>query len=187
MSVAAFDQELIERRRQGLMHSFGPLVMDALKNPVVIEIMLNDDGKLWIESLGEMAHVGEMAPDDALAVLSQVSSALDGQLSKEDPFVEGELVLLNGERFEGVAPPVSERAMFAIRKKALDLHAGGLLPSQRAELRPGRDPSAGDSLPPQHPRGRRHRLGQDDVLQCHAGRAGSAHARGPHADPRRHA
>lgn len=119
MSVAAFDQELIDRRRQGLMHSFGPIVMAALKDPDVIEIMLNDDGKLWVESLGEMAHVGEMTPDDALAVLSQVSSALDGEMSKEDPFVEGELVLLNGERFEGVAPPVSERAMFAIRKKAL--------------------------------------------------------------------
>lgn len=140
MSVAAFDQDLVDRRRLGLMHSFGPIVMDALKNPDVIEVMLNDDGKLWIESLGEMTHVGDIGADDALAILNQVSSALDGELTKEDPFVEGELVLLNGERFEGVAPPVTERASFAIRKKALriftlnDYVRAGVLTFAQAEL-----------------------------------------------------
>ncbi|ART61505.1 P-type conjugative transfer ATPase TrbB (plasmid) [Acidovorax carolinensis] len=112
------DQELIERRRKALIYAFGETVMNALADPDVVEVMLNDDGRLWIESRGEMKHVGNIAADDAMAILSQVSSALNGELSKQAPFVEGELVLLNGERFEGVAPPVVERAIFAVRKKA---------------------------------------------------------------------
>jgi len=113
------DDDLVARRREALVYAFGPVVMNALADPDVVEVMLNCDGKLWVESLGDMRHVSNMRADDAMAILSQVSSALNGELSKEDPFVEGELVLLNGERFEGVAPPVVESSIFAIRKKAL--------------------------------------------------------------------
>ncbi|RWA45646.1 hypothetical protein AU476_01020 [Cupriavidus sp. UYMSc13B] len=55
------DAELTERRRQALVYAFGPIVMDALADPDVIEIMLNDDGSLWIESLGEMKQMGSMS------------------------------------------------------------------------------------------------------------------------------
>lgn len=109
--------ELKERSLDGLRYALGPKVLAALADPDVVEVMLNDDGTLWVESLGAMDHVGEIGPDDAMAILNQVSSALNGEVSKEDPFVEGELPL-NGERFEGIAPPVAERAIFAIRKKA---------------------------------------------------------------------
>lgn len=120
MTPNELDNELTARRREALVYAFGRVVMDALADPDCIEIMLNDDGKLWIESGGEMRHVGEISANDAIAILNQVSSALDGEvLSKQNPFVEGELVLLSGERFEGVAPPVVERAIFAIRKRAL--------------------------------------------------------------------
>lgn len=116
------DDELAARRREALAYAFGEKVMGALADPDVVEVMLNDDGTLWVEALGEMTHVGDIAPSDAMAILSQVSSALNGELSKQCPFVEGELVLLNGERFEGVAPPVAERALFTIRKKATKVY-----------------------------------------------------------------
>ena len=38
--------------RETLAYNCGPLFMDALKNPEVIEIMLNPDGMLWIERYG---------------------------------------------------------------------------------------------------------------------------------------
>lgn len=109
--------ELDERRLKALRYALGPVVLRALDDPDVVEIMLNDDGKLWIESLGKMTHSGDIQASDAMAILNQVSSELKGELSKENPFVEGELPL-NGERFEGIAPPVVERPIFAIRKKA---------------------------------------------------------------------
>lgn len=109
--------ELDERRLAALRYALGPVVLNALDDPDVVEIMLNDDGKLWIESLGKMTHAGNITPNDGMAILNQVSSALNGEISKENPLVEGELPL-NGERFEGISPPVTEQAIFAIRKKA---------------------------------------------------------------------
>jgi P-type conjugative transfer ATPase TrbB len=108
--------------RRGLVHSFGPKVMAALQDPDVVEIMLNDDGSLWIEAKGLMRRVGEISHDDAMAILAQVSDALNGEFSRERPIVEGELVLMNGERFEGVGTPVAEHPIFAIRKKAITLY-----------------------------------------------------------------
>lgn len=110
-------EELKDRRLEGLRVAFGGLVMQALEDPDVVEVMLNDDSSLWVEKHGEMTCVGTISVDDGMAILRQVSSALDQELSKEDPFVEGELPL-DGSRFEGISPPVVERPVFAIRKKA---------------------------------------------------------------------
>lgn len=115
--VASVEDELRERRLNGLRHALGERVLTALADQDVVEVMLNDDGSLWVESLGKMECVGEISANDGMAILNQVSSALDGQLTKQDPLVEGELPL-DGERFEGIAPPVVERPVFAIRKKA---------------------------------------------------------------------
>jgi len=109
--------DLDERRLVALRYALGEVVLNALDDPDVVEIMLNDDGSLWIESLGKMTKAGSIKPQDAMAILNQVSSSLNGQLSREDPFVEGELPL-NGERFTGIAPPIVDQASFTIRKKA---------------------------------------------------------------------
>lgn len=136
--------EQLEQRnselRKALVHSFGPAVMSALQDPEVVEVMLNDDGSLWVEAGGYMKRVGEISHDDGMAILAQVSDALNGELSREQPIVEGELVLLNGERFQGVSPPVSENPVFTIRKKATKLYKladyirSGTLSFAQAEL-----------------------------------------------------
>ena len=49
--------------RETLAYNCGPLFMDALKNPEVIEIMLNPDGMLWIERYGQdQEPIGTMEP-----------------------------------------------------------------------------------------------------------------------------
>lgn len=116
----ANQQELKQRRLKALEYALGTLVMDALRDPHVVEVMLNDDGSLWIEKNGEMKRVGEISAHDGMAILNQVSTALNDELTIENPFVEGELPL-DGSRFEGVAPPVVERPIFAIRKKATQI------------------------------------------------------------------
>lgn len=109
--------EIDARKLAALRYALGPIVLEALADPDVVEVMLNDDGKLWIESLGKMKHADDVSPDKAIDILNQVSSSLNGEISQKNPLVEGELPL-NGERFEGIAPPVVERGIFAIRKKA---------------------------------------------------------------------
>lgn len=117
----ATKEELVDRRLDGLRFALGDLVLAALDDPDVVEVMLNDDGSLWVEKFGSMVRVGSLSADDGMAILSQVSSALNDELTKQNPFVEGELPL-DGSRFEGVAPPVTEFPIFAIRKKATRIY-----------------------------------------------------------------
>ena len=131
--------EIDARKLAALRYALGPIVLEALADPDVVEVMLNDDGKLWIESLGKMKHADDVSPDKAIDILNQVSSSLNGEISQKNPLVEGELPL-NGERFEGIAPPVVERGIFAIRKKAgkifplVDYVRTGVLSFAQSEL-----------------------------------------------------
>lgn len=114
--------EIAQRKRQALSHALGEPVMSALADPQVVEVMLNDDGSLWVERLGDsLRQVGSIGPDDAMTILNVVADAVGEVVSKELPFVEGELLLLDGERFMGIAPPVAKQGIFAIRKKATQI------------------------------------------------------------------
>lgn len=95
----------------------GSVIVNALSDPEVVEIMVNPDGKIWIERFGSMAHSGQLAPLDARTVVRLVASALDQVATAENPLIEGELPL-DGSRFEGVFPPVASAPSFTIRKKA---------------------------------------------------------------------
>ncbi len=109
--------ELDKRRLEALRFALGPVVLAALDDPDVVEVMLNDDGLLFIDSIGEMQEAGRIEPDDAMAILNQVSSALNHELGPKNPSVAGELPL-KGERFQGIIPPNVAAATFSIRKKA---------------------------------------------------------------------
>lgn len=104
--------------RETLAYNCGPLFMDALKNPEVIEIMLNPDGMLWIERYGQdQEPIGTMEPVRSRAVLSLVASALDLTVNDHSPIIEGEFPL-DGSRFEATFPPIVSAPSFSLRKKA---------------------------------------------------------------------
>ena len=42
-----------QRRRDMLRSALGSPISEALKDPAVIEIMVNPDGKLWLDRLGQ--------------------------------------------------------------------------------------------------------------------------------------
>ncbi len=107
------------RLLEGLRYACGPLFMNALEAPEVIEIMLNPDGSLWIERYGQdHERIGEIALAQSRLILSQVASALELTVNAEHPIVEGEFPL-DGSRFEGTFPPiVGPGPSFSLRKKA---------------------------------------------------------------------
>lgn len=111
-----------DRLVNNLLHNMGPVIVSALEDKKVVEIMVNPDGKLWIERLGEeMLPVGTISSNQTAMIISLVASALDTTVTKDSPIVEGELPKaspLNGGRFEGLFPPVVLAASFTIRKKA---------------------------------------------------------------------
>lgn len=107
------------RLADSLAFNCGPVIMDAVRDPDVLEIMLNPDGKIWIEKYGkDQECVGELPIAQSKVLLSLVASALDLVVDAQNPVVEGSFPL-DGSRFEGTFPPiVGPGASFSMRKKA---------------------------------------------------------------------
>lgn len=120
MSVA----EAMDRRRAMLRTAMGPAIAAALTDSEVIEVMVNPDGMLRIDRLGEgrcdTGIVLEAAQTERIIRL--VASHARTEVHGAAPIVSAELPPLAdglaGERFEGLLPPVSTAPCFAIRKPA---------------------------------------------------------------------
>lgn len=101
-----------------LQEALGDQLCVALDDATVVEIMLNPDGRLFIERLGHgVAPAGEMAAAAAEIVIGSVAHALQSEADDEQPIVSGELPI-GGHRFEGLLPPVVSGPTFTIRRRA---------------------------------------------------------------------
>ena len=108
-----------ERQMESLRRTLGDDILGFLNDPAIIEIMLNQDGRIWVDVLGgDMEPRSAMDPVRAKMVIETVASMLDTSITKENPIISGELPL-DGSRFEAQIPPIVEAPTFAIRKKAL--------------------------------------------------------------------
>lgn len=133
-----FQQRVIKK----LERELGNDIMQALRDPEVIEIMLNSDGYLWIEKMGEpMQKLGIFSDANARALMGTIASFLETTVTLEKPILECELPI-DGSRFAGVMPPVVAHPTFTIRKKAVSiftlqdyLENGILSPEQVEALR----------------------------------------------------
>nr|WP_205938899.1 P-type conjugative transfer ATPase TrbB [Rhizobium leguminosarum] len=101
-----------------LQEALGDQLCFALEDATVVEIMLNPDGKLFIERLGHgVAPAGEMSSAAAEMVIGTVAHALQSEVDTEQPIISGELPI-GGHRFEGLLPPVVAKPAFTIRRRA---------------------------------------------------------------------
>ena len=111
----------IERSRrisEKLERELGTLVFACLSEPDVLDIILNPDGVLWVERLGEAPQrLGEMPTYQAEALIATVASEMRTTVTAEAPILECELPL-DGSRFSAVIPPVVSAPCFAIRRRA---------------------------------------------------------------------
>ena len=114
-------------------------ILGALHDPRTVEIMLNADGKLWQERLGEtMRCIGTLRGTQAQAIVKIVAGYHGRELTRNNPTLECEFPL-DGSRFAGQVPPVVSAAVFAIRKKAVsvftldDYVASGIMTSGQSE------------------------------------------------------
>ncbi len=101
-----------------LQEALGDQLCVALDDQSVVEIMLNPDGKLFVERLGHgMAAAGEMSAAAAEIVIGSVAHALNSEADDTQPIISGELPI-GGHRFEGLLPPVVKAPSFTIRRRA---------------------------------------------------------------------
>lgn len=112
-------QEAQGRRRQMLRTAFGPVIAAALADPHVIEVMLNPDGRLWLDKVGSgRIDTGERVESaEAERIIRLVAAHIRREVHDKAPIVSAELPE-SGERFEGLIPPIVNAPCFAIRKPA---------------------------------------------------------------------
>lgn len=107
------------RAKEKLRRDMGVTLLSALNDPLTVEVMLNADGKLWQERLGEkMKSIGTMSAARADAIIKTIAGYHAKEITKLKPTIEGVLPL-DGSRFAGQLPPVVQSPTFAIRKKAV--------------------------------------------------------------------
>ncbi len=110
--------EAESRRHAMLRTAMGPAIAAALADPLVIEVMVNPDGSLRLDRLGEgRTDTGtRLAPAEAERIIRLVASHVRAEIHAANPIVSAELP--SGERFEGLLPPVALGPCFVIRKPA---------------------------------------------------------------------
>jgi type IV secretion system protein VirB11 len=106
-----------------LRTAMGPAIGAALGDPRVIEIMVNPDGSLRLDLLGEGRVDTEirLAAAEVERIIRLVASHVRAEVHAGAPIVSAELPE-GGERFEGLLPPVATAPCFSIRKPAARIH-----------------------------------------------------------------
>jgi type IV secretion system protein VirB11 len=126
-----------------LRTALGPAIALFLEDATIVEVMLNPDGRLWIDRLaGGLEDTGQyMSAADGERIVRLVAHHVGAEVHAAAPRVSAELPE-TGERFEGLLPPVVAAPAFAIRKPAVavftldDYAAAGIMTaSQAAALR----------------------------------------------------
>lgn len=141
MNVTSFHTEAAARSARMLRTALGDDIAEWLEDPQVVEVMLNPDGRLWIDRLSAgLADTGErMSPADGERIVRLVAHHVGAEVHARSPRVSAELPG-TGERFEGLLPPVVQAPAFAIRKPAVavfhlaDYVAGGIMTAAEAAV-----------------------------------------------------
>ncbi|WP_286713400.1 P-type conjugative transfer ATPase TrbB [Sphingomonas sp. 67-41] len=143
MTATPARSEASRRGARMLRTALGTAIAVWLDDPEIVEVMLNPDGRLWVDRLGTgLADTGEMvSAADGERIIRLVAHHVGSEVHGRSPRVSAELPE-TGERFEGLLPPVVTAPAFAIRKPAVavftldDYVAAGIISSgQCASLR----------------------------------------------------
>ena len=124
-----------------LRTALGPTIAGFLEDPSIAEVMLNPDGRLWIDRLaGGLEDSGSlMSAADGERIIRLVAHHVGAEVHPASPRVSAELPA-TGERFEGLLPPVVAAPAFAIRKPSVaiftlkDYVAVGIVTAVQAEV-----------------------------------------------------
>lgn len=91
-------------------------IQKYLDDPLVMEIMLNPDGTIWLDKAGQDMFPTEtiLSPSSVERITSLVASRSKTIVTEATPIISSELP--DGSRFEGLVSPVVEKPVFSIRK-----------------------------------------------------------------------
>jgi type IV secretion system protein VirB11 len=141
MPAYSHTEEVISRGARMLRTALGPAIAGYLEDPSIVEVMLNPDGRLWVDRLREglVATDDILIPSDGERIVRLVAHHVGAEVHPGSPRVSAELPE-TGERFEGLLPPVVSAPAFAIRKPAVavftlaDYVAAAIMTKSQAEV-----------------------------------------------------
>jgi len=141
VSIHAIRSESASRGARMLRTALGPQIAAWLEDASVAEVMLNPDGRLWLDRLaGGLEDTGErMSAADGERIVRLVAHHVGAEVHPGSPRVSAELPE-TGERFEGLLPPVVAAPTFAIRRPAVAVFTlgayvdAGILTAADAEI-----------------------------------------------------
>ncbi len=133
--------EALSRSARMLRTALGAEITGWLDDASVVEIMLNPDGRLWLDRLtsGLEDTGARLSAVDGERIIRLVAHHVGAEVHAGAPRVSAELPE-TGERFEGVLPPVVYAPAFAIRKPAVavfsldDYVAAGVMAKDHAAI-----------------------------------------------------
>ena len=100
--------EARDRRSTMLRTAMGPVIAEALADPLVIEVMVNPDGSLRLDRLGQgRIDTGErLTASEVERIIRLVASHVRAEVHADSPIISAELPSrddgMSGERFEGL-------------------------------------------------------------------------------------
>lgn len=120
MAIQSIQSESTSRGARMLRSALGMAIAGYLEDESIVEIMLNPDGRLWIDRLSSgLIDTGEtLSAADGERIVRLVAHHVGAEVHSGSPRVSAELPV-TGERFEGLLPPVVASPAFAIRKPAV--------------------------------------------------------------------
>src|SRR3979490_3550338 len=120
VTTISLRSEAFARGARMLRPARGPAISAYLEDPSIVEVMLNPDGRLWIDRLsGGLEDTGSrVGSADAERIVRLVAHHVGLEVHAGSPRISAELPE-SGERFEGLVPPVVAAPCFAIRRPAV--------------------------------------------------------------------
>lgn len=106
-------------RLSDLVHdNLGPIIQEYMDNPKCEDIVVNEDGSLWVKILGQgFKEVGSLSVIDRWTVITAVANLRGLDATHQSPVVET-ILPINGSRFEALLPPIVTSPVFTIRCRA---------------------------------------------------------------------
>jgi len=119
VGVPTITKEAATRPARMLQTALGRSITAWLKDPEVVEIMLNPDGCLWIDRLtkGQADTGARLDANAGLRIVQVIADHVGVEVHARSPLLSAELPE-SGERFQGLIPPVVTAPTFSIRKPA---------------------------------------------------------------------
>lgn len=118
MSAASALSLVTARRRSALTRALGPSIAEALGAEDVVEALVNADGRVWLDRVGQgliaTAHV--LSPQDREAAIRLLAHEAGETVGEDRPALQT-ILPDSAARVQALLPPLVEAPILAIRKR----------------------------------------------------------------------